>query len=635
MKIKYMPHIDGLRSIAVLPVILYHAGFDFFSGGFVGVDVFFVLSGFLISSIILVEIENEKFSFFEFYSRRAKRILPALYFMFFLALISSLYFLPPHLLKDFGQSLFSAALFISNIFFYVETDYFNDYSQTSPLLHTWSLSVEEQFYLVIPLILVFFSRYSRAILLLTLLILCVLSFWLSLSVTHDDSSLAFYMMPMRFWELGLGVLLGAWFSDKKVDITNHTRISYQMASFFCVAGLLLIVYPMVSYDHRTVFPGVAALPPVIGTCFIILSSRYPNVLSGLLSASPLVTVGVYSYSLYLSHQMVFAVIRASEFEFRSSLGLFLAFSISVLLAYFSYHFVERPFRKAKLGNTFVLISSCVVAIAFALAGLYLHNMEGLKEYKLNALSDEQKEKIFDVEYEQGARKVLWDKVLTDAARSHDLSAEKKILILGDSKAEDLYVGVRVNEQYLAETSVRMLRLDDRCMQAEVIYESSPQCRSELELVLNSPLLLESDTVILSATWEYLSNDGVISFARHLIDKEKRVKIVSTANFSDVGSLAYVMAGRDFNEEEAQAYLYTNIRSDWERQFAILSTLLQELDSGRGKIQVIDKLEAFCSHVSRTCILSDSGGWYMWDSGHLTSRGAAIFGQYAIKNDWLK
>jgi peptidoglycan/LPS O-acetylase OafA/YrhL len=212
----YRREIDGLRALAVLPVILFHAGFDSFSGGFVGVDVFFVISGYLITTIILAELEQGKFSIVNFYERRARRILPALFLVMLVCLPFAWLWLLPIDMKDFSRSLIAVSVFVSNILFWRESGYFDTATELKPLLHTWSLAVEEQFYVVFPLLLILLWRLGRRWILVTLGLAFFASLALSEWATYANRSAAFYLLPTRGWELLLGAFAAFYLSK-----SNH------------------------------------------------------------------------------------------------------------------------------------------------------------------------------------------------------------------------------------------------------------------------------------------------------------------------------------------------------------------------------------------------------------------------------
>lgn len=296
---RYRPEIDGLRAISVLPVIMFHAGFTLFSGGFVGVDIFFVISGFLITSIIASEINENKFTFVGFYERRARRILPALFFVIACCCPFVWLWMLPVQAKDFSASVISVVFFASNIFFWMKDGYFSEASELKPLLHTWSLAVEEQYYLLFPPFLLLLWRYGRNRLFLIILTLALGSLLLTELGWRFKPSVNFFLAPTRAWELLAGSLCALIAFGKQPLRSNF------LSSF----GLGLIVFSILNYDNSTPFPSFYALAPVTGACLILLFGNTGTAVAWLLSRQVLVAVGLISYSAYLWHQPVFALAR--------------------------------------------------------------------------------------------------------------------------------------------------------------------------------------------------------------------------------------------------------------------------------------------------------------------------------------
>jgi peptidoglycan/LPS O-acetylase OafA/YrhL len=348
----YRKEIDGLRALALIPVILFHANFELFSGGFVGVDVFFVISGYLIASIILQEQEQGAFSIAKFYERRARRILPALFFITLCCVPFAWLWMLPSQQKDFAQSMAAVAFFISNIFFWDESGYFEAASEEKPLLHTWSLAVEEQFYLVFPLLVILLWRNKGNYLMVTVTALAVSSLLFSDYSSRHFPSANFYLSHTRAWELFVGVICALPQLDK-------FRKSNELLA---ATGLALIIYSIFAFSSETRFPSFYALVPVVGTCLIILFGSNGTVTAKLLSTRFLVGIGLISYSGYLWHQPLFAFARIRSMT-EPSAALFLLLSVcALLLAYFSWRFVECPFRnRQKISTTFTIRSLSVFA----------------------------------------------------------------------------------------------------------------------------------------------------------------------------------------------------------------------------------------------------------------------------------
>jgi peptidoglycan/LPS O-acetylase OafA/YrhL len=335
--IKYRPDIDGLRALSIVLVLMFHLKVGFTKGGFVGVDVFFVISGFLITGIILKDAEAGRFSFRHFYERRVRRIFPALFAMFAASSIAALVVLYPPELKDYGRSLASAVLFVANMFFYGERGYFAAGTDILPLHHTWSLAVEEQFYLLFPILLLPLSRLSRSILNLSIVTLAILSFCLSLYFMSTDRDAAFYLIFPRAWELATGALL----ATGAVSPISSRRVR-ELAS---TAGLIAILTAGGAFNKTVPFPGWSALVPCLGAALIIHAGQERDTsVYRLLSHPWIVLVGLASYSIYVWHVPIIVF-------YRMEFNLYLTDFDRVLLAvcclaagFLSWRFIERPFR---------------------------------------------------------------------------------------------------------------------------------------------------------------------------------------------------------------------------------------------------------------------------------------------------
>jgi len=254
---KYRKDIDGLRAIAVLTVIFYHAGFSFLSGGFIGVDVFFVISGYLITTIIISEKQKGIFTITNFYERRARRILPALYFIIITSLPFAWLWMYPQQLKDFFESIASVSLFSSNFLFWSESDYFGATAELKPFLHTWSLAIEEQYYVFFPLSIILVWKFGIKS------IVVMLSIW---GANHSPSA-SFYLIPTRLWELLIGSFTAILLLYNTINVRKSLN---QIMSFL---GLCLILYAAVFFDDNTPFPSFYALIPTLGTALIIIFAR--------------------------------------------------------------------------------------------------------------------------------------------------------------------------------------------------------------------------------------------------------------------------------------------------------------------------------------------------------------------------
>ncbi len=616
---KYRAEIDGLRALAVLPVILFHAGFEYFSGGFVGVDVFFVISGYLITTVLLEDMNKGRFSIVDFYDRRARRLLPALFFIVLLTSLFSLMYLPPHALKDVGQSIFAVSLFLSNIFFFIEVDYFANTAELAPLLHTWSLGVEEQFYILFPFLLLALKNKSTSYRNLIILSLLVISLLLSEFMVHKDSLFSFYMPFTRFWELAAGSMIAL--NRRQLDILESSLTHNLLAAF----GIILIFIPIFFYTKSTLFPGFTALVPVVGTVLVIVFANQSTIVARLLSCQILVGLGLLSYSLYLSHNVVFALSRNIGIPLSNLSTQIVLIFISLCVAVVSYFCVEKPLRYIKASKSVYLFSSFVLIAIFAFGGYLLHKTDGLKQWKLEALSPELSSFVIDSTAEiYERRQIKYNVIPTAKIPFNEELDSHKVLILGDSKSEDLYVAIATSYAG-TKYQFRWLYYDDVEMNNEFPKWSS---LSAEENRVSSELLSKADEIVLSATWQYQSIDGVVGFVKFLKELDKKVSIVSTANFNDVASVSYSIAKRNMRSPEVESYLYEQIRTDWQRQYFQLK---ESLGRQVTKVRFLEKLRAFCDIDIEQCSLRDSGGWYIYDSGHLTVNGYNFFGKYVLEN----
>lgn len=359
--LRHRPEIDGLRAIAVVPVILFHARIGPFQGGYVGVDVFFVISGFLITSIIIEALEQNRFSFLEFYSRRARRILPALLLIVLLTIPAAWMILLPEDFKQFSESVGAVGAFASNILFWMKSGYFAAGSENDPLLHTWSLAVEEQFYIGFPLLLLAVWRIQRNAVVFVLVGIFVASLvlcqWASLG--HPDAN--FYLTPTRAWELMLGGL---------ATLYVH-RYSLRPNALVGWAGLLMILISIFVYDSRTPFPSLYALLPTVGTMLVLVCADGTTSPGRLLGTRVFVTIGAISYSAYLWHQPMFALARIKAHG-HPGLAVMVGLTLATLcLAYLSWRFVEQPCRKARLPARKVVLAGASVSLGLLAIGSIL------------------------------------------------------------------------------------------------------------------------------------------------------------------------------------------------------------------------------------------------------------------------
>lgn len=380
----YRPEIDGLRALSVLGVVFFHAGLSF-QGGYVGVDVFFVISGFLITNLILKAIGKNKFSLSDFWLRRIRRILPAVQLMVIAVLIFGFVLLLPSDFKNLGGSSIAQALFAANFYFWLDTGYFQQAAEFKPLLHTWSLAVEEQFYFVFPLLLVFLSRFNHRVMLVTLWVIFIGSFLTSAFGVYSKPGATFFLLPTRAWELLAGGLLATRTKQRPNGVRDEIT---------GCAGIVMILISMIVFTDTTPFPGVAAILPVGGAVlFISATSASQTWIGKMFSWGPLVWVGLISYSLYLWHWPVLVFMRHVFADMTLAHSL-TGVAISFALATIAYQFVETPFRK-KSGSpkelkqvlSFAVISTvAILACSGSIFGL--NGVESRFSSQMSVLADD-------------------------------------------------------------------------------------------------------------------------------------------------------------------------------------------------------------------------------------------------------
>ena len=530
--IRKRPEIDGLRAVAVVPVVLYHAGLGC-SGGYVGVDVFFVISGYLISALILAEIAKGEFRLTTFWERRVRRILPALAIVVLACIGLGWRLLVPSDFNDFGRSVLYQSLLMSNVFFFRTINYFTA-SDTQPLLHTWSLAVEEQFYLFFPLLLFLLTRLRTAFLRVFLASLAAGSLGVSIWATYAHPAAAFYLLPYRAWELLLGSLLAA-----APDLWPKSKWRNECLSWI---GLGAILFASITYNDETRFPGMSALVPCLGALFLIGSNSSDLTRVGkLLATRPFVFVGLISYSLYLWHWplLVYAKYRqCSDLSILQGIGVAVG---SLLLAAVSWKLVEMPFRNRTILRDRRQIFA-FAAITFALligCGAGIRRSNGLRaRWRPDALQyiDGQNDKDFRIElgYEQAVAGVLTEIGSSDPARAVGA------LVWGDSHAMAL---LHVVDFVCKEAGVRALAATHSATAPLLHFPSTTRYSLHERSVAYNQAILDVirarhiNKVVLAAAWNVYARDAATSGQAALFEQSLRETLDA---LQSIGAVVFIV-----------------------------------------------------------------------------------------------
>lgn len=420
---KYLPEITALRAIAVLLVLLFHLDFSWLPGGFIGVDVFFVISGYLITRNILISIDKGNFSFFNFYTKRLRRLFPALFFTLVFCIIAGWFFLAPANLERLGQSIIYAAIYLSNFFFLGEQGYFETDSALKPLLHTWSLSIEEQFYLIWPLIIAIGAKWGNKKLGGLLLLLTVLSISAAQSYFFTSAKSVFFLLPFRVFEFALGALI-LWGR-------HYLPKSNLMLESLALLGVGAIIASACLFDGTTPMPGLLSLVPCIGTMLVIFAGTTPR-LGAIFKTQIFALIGKSSYSIYLIHWPLIVYYKYWKLDILSSTDQAVLGAVSLVLGYLMWQFVEKTFRYATPANNRVdriWIAMPALSLLLVFGGYGIWANKGIpdrysNEYFLSAAEIKEE------------RDRYWQQSTTDL-RTYTGSTGKSVIIMGNSHATDL------------------------------------------------------------------------------------------------------------------------------------------------------------------------------------------------------
>ncbi len=606
----YRPEIDGLRAIAVLSVLFYHARLPPFFGGFIGVDVFFVISGFLITSLLKKEIAEGTFSLPNFYERRVRRIFPALYVTLALTLAVGTVLLSSAELRMLHEAVIWLVVFCSNVYFMNNVGYFDGASEENPVLQTWSLAIEEQFYLIYPLILVELVRRKPAWVKPVLVAIAVASFSYGVVTVAWDARPAFFSALGRAWEL----LLGAWVALASLPTGMSSR-SREIASW---TGLFLVGASVLLLSADAPFPGALALPACAG-CALVIWSNGPTrtMVGGLLASRPFVFVGLISYSLYLLHwPLLVFVQRALRAELTISISA-ATLAVAFVLAVLSWRFIETPIRKGlrHLPSRHVLsIALAIVATtgsaSFILSGWYAGQ---LTVVELETATERAQAKAEPCLLPVTSKFSDWPRQACSTP-----GPGGAIVFWGDSFAAHYFEPFRsasAKVDYFAQSSCPpIVGLD---------IPNRPNCKPFNDEVLSDVKRLKPAVVILSADWMVYEKKKVLHEAfSDKFELIERLIDVLRENGIDVlvvgASPIFPIPVPQIASSESEAGENASAKASYSRRFDHFFRALQRA----GKIEYFSPYEVLCDGASY-CRYKEDGRLIFWDEGHFTHFGATL------------
>ena len=616
--IDYKPEIDCLRAVAVFLVILFH--FDLFvvKGGFIGVDVFFVISGYLITNLVIKDIKNNRFSLLEFFSRRIRRIIPALYSTIFIVIIVCYFVLSPDHFDRIAKSGISATAAYSNFFFWYESGYFDYNKYFKPLLHTWSLSVELQFYIIWPIItFIIFKLFKKKNIIFVLLIF-LLSLFLS-TIFSERATGYFYFTLFRLFEFAIGSMI--YLIKDQVKIKSN--------DFYFFIGILLIISSSVGFSEKSVFPGINALVPCMGAALILITG------GKLIINKFFIFLGKISYSLYLVHWPLITLYKYIKLEPLHDLEKILLIFVTIIISFFTYKFIELPFRK-KANNRFI-ISTKKMIIIFILS---LFSIVSISNYlvstnKFTKLSQSKQDTIKKLKEEM---KIIEsyenDAFIRITKKNYFINNYKpiKVLIWGDSHAGDLYNSLKLNNEF-SKFDLEYLSYDYfYCFNEVTTYEKiikfikdffkfQNNCKEKVKSF--SPgyeILTNSDIVILSSRWsKKIDFDQIAKFVKNY-NTNKIIIVGRKPRFFHIPTL-YTKSDKNLNY---LAFINRNLD---------VSTINEEIKKKTTNQNLIffNVEDLICAN--KKCTVIDQNNLLVSDEDHWSYQGLIYYGKVLARNNF--
>jgi peptidoglycan/LPS O-acetylase OafA/YrhL len=642
-QLDYRADIDGLRAVAVLSVVGFHAFPSRIGGGFAGVDIFFVISGYLISGIIFRALQSNRFSYRGFYSRRIRRIFPALITVLSASLAAGALLLFPSEYQELGRQTAAGAGFVANLLFWSESGYFDAAAQLKPLLHLWSLGIEEQFYIFWPLLLAF--SYPRTAKLPWLMAaLGLLSFVLNVVTVRSDPVADFYSPLSRFWEL----LLGASFAHATVFRNTATPgVAAAPAGTSWIArprvvtealawlGAMLVAGSLLLLDESQPFPGWLALPPALGTLCIIANPR-SSLNRRVLAWRPLVFVGLISYPLYLWHWVLLTIVQHSRFWQAGGFGRVPLVALSFLLAWLTYELIEKPVRFGRLATrgTAVLavlcavvgMSGAVISVTHGAAFRYPPGVRDFAAFEYDPGTD-YREDACEIDADRVEPPYRINTVCLDPA----MPGARQVVLWGDSHAASLYPGLRALQQQGAKIQIAQLTTGGCPPLLGIRLGKRARCLEYTEWMLGQIELMKPDTVVIGGSWASYarragSADGELAALERTVEalEASGVRRVVVFGSLPVWTIAQPNVAIRIWQETGRVPRTTHSYFDVEA--TRMDARVGEVIAHTGAV-FVSPLQALCD--TDGCPLSttaDRAVPVTWDTNHLTAAGSRLLVQ---------
>jgi peptidoglycan/LPS O-acetylase OafA/YrhL len=626
-KLQYRADIDGLRAIAVISVLLFHFDINRFSGGFVGVDVFFVISGFLITRLIKHELETGNFSLINFYLRRARRLFPALFVTLLVCFVCAYQFFSALHFQRFGGALLYAIFSVSNIYFWNEQGYFDTEVDFKPLLHTWTLSVEEQFYLIWPaLLLLLLTVRHKHFAVIAIGLLGLVSLYAAESYLAIDANAVFFLTPFRMFEFSIGAIT-VWL----VQEHNKHTITEEI---ILLSGLAMIAYAVLSFDHYTRFPGYNALIPCLGTVMAIHAGRAR--FSGKLLANPItVNIGLMSYSIYLIHWPLYVFYQYPVPHSLENSEIAALFAITLLLATLMYHLVETPFRRLTLFGknipTKSFVAGCLLsAVITTILAAHVWNNNGWS-WRQQHTQITINQSTFDVEVESKKRRIYINEnpdchddisVICTSGTSADTIDG---LVVGNSHGVDGYNALTIASKGKHKLSMLALGACDAVLDPEKQiprrWPNRKECLDLHKLWFNPATYQDYDYLAISTLISGWFRAEQLKQYLQFIQSQTQIKrIIVFGNYIQLTQPLHSVINNGKSLQDNVLHFKESAFLDNDK----IRKICQQMGC-----LFIDKKKLFCSNEDiRTCTLDVNGTPFIWDKHHLSLEFSTWMGQLA-------